>query len=111
MKAIPKVLIAISLFIIFASGCSKKESETTEIQLTYAAIKTAFGENINLNSLAEYAGQTKPVYIQKDNTGGNTISNAKATIGRVLFYDKNLSINNTISCASCHKQEFAFSDP
>lgn len=111
MKAIPKVLSAISIFIFFAAGCSKKESETTEIQLTYAAINTAFGENINLNSLAEYAGQTKPAYIQKDNTGGNTISNAKATIGRVLFYDKNLSINNTISCASCHKQEFAFSDP
>jgi cytochrome c peroxidase len=28
-----------------------------------------------------------------------------------LFYDKNLSVNNTISCASCHKQVNAFSDP
>jgi cytochrome c peroxidase len=27
-----------------------------------------------------------------------------------LFYDKSLSVNNTISCASCHKQAFAFSD-
>lgn len=68
-------------------------------------------EEDNLNSLAEYAGQSKPAYIIKDNTGANTITNVKATIGRVLFYDKNLSINNTISCASCHKQEFAFSDP
>lgn len=32
-------------------------------------------------------------------------------LGRVLFYDKRLSKNNTISCASCHKQEKAFSDP
>jgi len=31
-------------------------------------------------------------------------------LGRVLFYDKNLSVNNTISCASCHKQEFAVGD-
>ncbi|OYZ53895.1 MAG: hypothetical protein B7Y19_05280, partial [Sphingobacteriales bacterium 24-40-4] len=62
MKAIPKILIAISLFIIFAVGCSKKESETLEMQITYAAIKTAFGDNINLNSLAEYAGQAKPIY-------------------------------------------------
>ncbi|MCB0519515.1 MAG: T9SS type A sorting domain-containing protein [Lewinellaceae bacterium] len=30
------------------------------------------------------------------------------TLGRYLFYDKNLSINNEISCASCHKQEFSF---
>jgi cytochrome c peroxidase len=28
----------------------------------------------------------------------------------VLFYDKNLSSNNTVSCASCHRQAVAFSD-
>jgi cytochrome c peroxidase len=33
-----------------------------------------------------------------------------ATLGRVLFYDPQLSLNNSISCASCHKQELAFSD-
>jgi cytochrome c peroxidase len=27
-----------------------------------------------------------------------------------LFYDKNLSVNNSVSCASCHKQELAFGD-
>lgn len=34
----------------------------------------------------------------------------KATLGRVLFYDNHLSINNAISCASCHKQQLAFAD-
>lgn len=38
------------------------------------------------------------------------ISNAGATLGRVLFYDPQLSLNNLIACASCHKQELAFSD-
>ncbi|MEZ4964719.1 MAG: cytochrome c peroxidase [Saprospiraceae bacterium] len=33
-----------------------------------------------------------------------------ATLGRVLFYDKHLSKDGTISCASCHQQEFAFGD-
>ncbi len=33
-----------------------------------------------------------------------------ATLGRVLFYDKNLSGNNAVSCGSCHKQENAFAD-
>lgn len=33
-----------------------------------------------------------------------------AALGRVLFYDKSLSLNERVSCASCHKQEFAFSD-
>lgn len=41
----------------------------------------------------------------------NSLSfNRQATIGRVLFYDKSLSADGTISCASCHKQELAFSD-
>jgi cytochrome c peroxidase len=31
-------------------------------------------------------------------------------LGRRLFYDKKLSANQTLSCASCHKQQFAFSD-
>lgn len=31
-------------------------------------------------------------------------------LGRMLFYDPVLSNDSTISCASCHKQEFAFSD-
>ena len=38
------------------------------------------------------------------------INNAKATLGRVLFYDKKLSRNEKVSCASCHHQELAFSD-
>ncbi len=41
----------------------------------------------------------------------DAISNEVATIGRVLFYDTKLSVNNLVSCGSCHKQEFAFSDP
>lgn len=32
-------------------------------------------------------------------------------LGRVLFYDKQLSFNNTVSCASCHQPENAFADP
>ncbi len=47
-----------------------------------------------------------------DNTpNNNPITNEGATLGRVLFYDKNLSENNTTSCASCHLQENSFSDP
>ncbi len=50
-------------------------------------------------------------YITLDNTPAtNPTTDAGATLGRVLFYDKNLSKNRTIACASCHKQENAFSD-
>ena len=38
----------------------------------------------------------------------NHVSNAGATLGRVLFYDKRLSVTNTHSCASCHRQADGF---
>ena len=33
-----------------------------------------------------------------------------AALGRILFYDPSLSLNNSISCSSCHQQQSAFSD-
>lgn len=38
------------------------------------------------------------------------VSDDVPTLGRVLFYDARLSLNNSVSCASCHKQTLAFSD-
>jgi len=73
-------------------------------------IRFLLNGKIDLENLSNYADQSIPQYIQKDNTGTNSISNIEATLGRVLFYDKNLSSDNTISCASCHKQEYAFGD-
>ena len=40
----------------------------------------------------------------------NPMSEAKVRLGRYLFYDKRLSLNGTQSCASCHRQELAFTD-
>ena len=41
----------------------------------------------------------------------NPVTNAGATLGRVLFYDKRLSVNDTIACGSCHRQANGFDDP
>jgi cytochrome c peroxidase len=40
----------------------------------------------------------------------NPMSDAKATLGRFLFYDTRLSGNGTQSCATCHEQARAFTD-
>ncbi len=40
----------------------------------------------------------------------NPASRAGVQLGRMLFYEKALSANNSLSCASCHKQELAFTD-
>jgi cytochrome c peroxidase len=48
------------------------------------------------------------------NLGGssfaNQVNNDMATLGRVLFYDTNLSANHTTSCGSCHEADKAFAD-
>jgi cytochrome c peroxidase len=110
MRKTSIIICSIITTIVIFISCKKNESSPTTTVDTYTAIKATFGTNIDPTNLANYAGQIKPAYINKDNTGANAITNAKATLGRVLFYDKNLSIDNSVSCASCHRQEFAFGD-
>jgi cytochrome c peroxidase len=46
-----------------------------------------------------------------DNTPAeNLTTDAGATLGRVLFYEKRMSHDNSTACASCHKQSKGFSD-
>jgi cytochrome c peroxidase len=40
----------------------------------------------------------------------NGFTHERWALGKQLFFDKQLSKNNTISCASCHRQHVAFSD-
>jgi cytochrome c peroxidase len=40
----------------------------------------------------------------------NPMTAEKVELGLYLFYDKRLSVNGTQACASCHKQELAFTD-
>jgi cytochrome c peroxidase len=40
----------------------------------------------------------------------NPMTAEKVELGRYLFYDTRMSVNGTQSCASCHKQELAFTD-
>ena len=41
---------------------------------------------------------------------GSPPMEASIELGRRLFYDKNLSIDGSVSCASCHSPRFGFSD-
>lgn len=70
--------------------------------------------NVHLN----YEEHDRPAYLKAaghatfDTTpASNQLTNSGATLGRVLFYDTQLSANYTISCGSCHVQKHAFTDP
>jgi cytochrome c peroxidase len=101
------IIVIISSISIFISCKKSKDAVTTDL---YPAVTAQFGGKIDLNNLYNYANQTVPGYILKNNNIGFAVENKKATLGRVLFFDKALSIDNSISCGSCHKQEFAFGD-
>ena len=96
---------ALSIVVI---SCRKNTPDNT--QYSSEAISRVFGNTIDINNPENYANQNIPSYILAENGQNNPIDDRKATLGRVLFYDKKLSINNTISCGSCHQQQFAFSD-
>jgi cytochrome c peroxidase len=67
-------------------------------------------------NLPEYAAPVLPRHIASitanfDNTPTtNRLTNTGATLGRVLFFDRQLSINGTTSCASCHLASAGLSD-
>lgn len=69
------------------------------------------------SQLFNYANPSLPAFLNlgpvaaADNTPvNNPVTNAGATLGRVLFYEKHFSANSTISCASCHINTLGFSD-
>ena len=110
--------------LVVATGCRKEPNEENEqADLSTERFSdddlTVLQRHLNVEALPpNYAnlplpthftdGELAPLDNMPDN---NATTDMGAVLGRVLFYDKNLSGNNTISCASCHKQEAGFSDP
>ena len=111
----PKMLVITGLSALFIFMACKKDNADANDTAPVDPVAAA----LNLPTTPfNYANIVQPAYLSGPNIIGqintpanNPITDNGATLGRVLFYDKNLSLNNTISCASCHKQANAFSDP
>lgn len=58
----------------------------------------------------EKPSSTDPILPNPAYNYGNGVNNDLITLGRVLFYDKNLSQDNSVSCGSCHQQAYGFAD-
>lgn len=112
-----KSIFFASVLLVFIGilSCSKDEVyEPIEESVLNLPVNPFDYITINLPShfTTNVPGQPLPTSINgTDNTpADNPITNDGATLGRVLFYDKKLSANGTIACASCHKQDKGFSD-
>ena len=104
------LLIPSLLILTILNACNSNSTDNYQDADPYPNISAVFGNTIELDNLSNYENQTVPNYITKNNSLGNNISNEIATLGRVLFYDVNLSVDNTVSCATCHQQSHGFSD-
>ncbi|NVK73862.1 MAG: cytochrome-c peroxidase [Oceanospirillaceae bacterium] len=110
-------LIPLSSLLVFITACQPEDPVIVDSDpIEYAGIAEYL--LIDPSNLPDYENQQFPtfydnaVFARFDNTpSSNAITNEGATLGRVLFYDKELSINGTVACASCHDPSDAFSDP
>ena len=48
--------------------------------------------------------------VQIPSPSDNPLTDAKIALGRQLFFDKRLSLDGTVSCATCHDPRKAFTD-
>lgn len=87
MKKLVYSLSAASL-VFFSSSCRKEIPQSSITDLSYTS------------PLLEKVAPDYP----------NSNNDDLAQLGRVLFYDPKLSLDNSISCGSCHLQEKAFAD-
>ena len=119
------LLVAASLLpLSLPLGCSNSAEQTTspdevgvdpentstinlpETLYNYAIIDTPAHFEVE----SERFHQQQPLSSADNTPADNPITDEGATLGRVLFYDKNLSANRTVACASCHLPEQGFSD-
>ena len=84
MKNTLKITLIISSILIYI-GCKKAD--------------------LDLENYSETPALPSPMYDYD-----NSSNDALATLGRVLFFDKKMSLNNSVSCGTCHQQSKAFCD-
>lgn len=97
-----KIFLLLSLFCLLFSSC-EKDLEEDEPLLIDEKDPTPTPYELEL---PRHFSWIIPTAIPQDNP--MTVEGVK--LGRKLFFEKLLSGNNSISCASCHQPQFAFND-
>ncbi len=110
------LLAIISVVFQYCSGKDAVATNTSTTNTTTPATTNTAKTPTLPSTPYSYANQGLPSHIAQalpaqDNTpADNPITDHGATLGRVLFYDVQLSKTNTISCSSCHQPSLSFSD-
>ena len=85
------------------------------ISLALFCLSAAAFQNPNTTSSAKAIKIRIPVGIseslwKKRIPADNPMSTTKVALGRALYFDKRLSVDGTVSCATCHDPSVAFTD-
>jgi len=110
MKLFKNTFYLLSLcFLTLLFSCEKGVEINTIIYIDDEGndLYPTISAKLNIPEIPLIYDQDFPSYYGRSST---SYSNETATLGRVIFYDKNLSHDRNISCASCHDQKIGFAD-
>jgi len=90
---------------VYSPGDNKLNYEHTDYQTHSIALTDRAGQATNLLKTVKKPPLGLPAVPVPAN---NPLTKEKISLGRKLFYDRRLSLNNTFSCAMCHVPEQGF---
>ena len=111
LSIIAVLILPIFLYSIASSnsllgpGDPREGYETSDYETHSKSLQQRTGKKIDLYAMAKNPPLGLPVIPEQQD---NPISRAGIELGRRLFFDRRLSLNNTISCAMCHVPEMGF---
>ena len=91
---------------LFQAGDNKQHYAQQDYQTQSVSLNQRLGKPANLYANTQQTPLGLPPLVAPNN---NPITTAKIALGKKLFYDRRLSLNNTFSCAMCHIPEQGFS--
>jgi cytochrome c peroxidase len=92
---------------LYSAGDNKNHYEDSNYQTHAVSIKERQGKQTDLMATLRKPPLGLPAVPVPDD---NPITQQKIQLGRKLFYDRRLSLNNTFSCAMCHIPEQGFTN-
>lgn len=101
------VVLCIAL-LIGSAGCRKEEQSVATTGTRMPHLPTTAYSYALPEAPAHFSVQLQQTAAA--NLAIHPITDAGAALGRVLFYERELSASRTISCGSCHQQENGFAD-
>ena len=93
-----------SLAALFLIGSSIQAADAAEMNLEEFREKVKWADGTVI---------TLPLGVQADNfqvPKDNPMTKEKVALGKLLFFDVRLSVNDTLSCATCHAPDKGFTD-